>query len=89
MCRVCFCVENTAVSGYSAQMRRAIAVGEELKPLCSEHFLGAWHGRFEKRLAVGHLEGIDGFLYTPDEAAGSMATQGPFTSITLPTSTSR
>lgn len=84
MCSTCGCVENTAVSGYGSQLRQAVRTGEELRPRCSEHFLGAWHGRFPKRPATDYVQGSDGYLYTPAESLGVHAARGPFTEALLP-----
>ena len=56
-CQNCICVENTATSNY--WMRG------NAQALCSEcdPEIGAWHGKFPKRSAVGMLVGRDGFLY--------------------------
>jgi len=52
-CNECGCIENTAVGSYW---------GKEEK-LCSECSTGEWHGKFEKRSAVGMHITRAGFLY--------------------------
>jgi hypothetical protein len=58
-------VENTAPSGYWQRF-----MGEKPYPpaLCSEcdPKIGKWHGMFEKKSAVGMVQGSDGFLYHKD-----------------------
>ena len=49
-CTKCGCVENTATSNYWL-------LRGDAEPLCSEcdPKIGKWHGKFEKRSAVGML----------------------------------
>jgi len=63
-CSKCGCVENTALCEYWYQ----VAI-EKKKPLCSEcdPEIGEWHGKFEKRSAVGMLWGQRWRLLHPSE----------------------
>lgn len=63
VCSQCLCMENTAVSEYFFQVTRK----PPQEPLCSEcnPRIGQWHGRFEKKSAVGFIEASDHFLYGP------------------------
>jgi len=59
VCSGCGCVENTALCEYW------YTTGVEKKPpVCSEcdPEIGEWHGKFEKRSAVGMLWGKDGYV---------------------------
>ncbi|MFA4871344.1 MAG: hypothetical protein WC623_24310 [Pedobacter sp.] len=62
MCSKCFVIENTATSNYWN-----LKEGEP--QLCSacDPAIGVWHGRFEKKSAIGCLLGSDGFLYSKEE----------------------
>ena len=61
-CEACGCVENTACCNY--WMRKND--GETI--LCSEcdPDIGEWHGRFEKRSAVGLLIDQSGHLWSKE-----------------------
>jgi len=58
-CTQCLCVENTAVSNYWRD------TCEDKAPVCSQCDLeiGAWHGRFYRRSAVGMLVDNRGQLW--------------------------
>ena len=66
-CSQCGCVENTALADYHIQEHDHLG-GEPFKPLCSECNPGIreWHGKFEKRSAVGMWVDKQGFLHNPD-----------------------
>lgn len=79
-CRICLCIENTALGEYwSASDPTMWPDGELLVPRCSEcgpkkyrdgtpTEFGKWHGQFEKRSAIGMLIDQDGCLWRTDEA---------------------
>ena len=77
-CENCKCVENTALSNYASRNRDIWPVEYVGKKLCSEcgpsHYksgeptnLGVWHGKFEKRSAVGMFIDDSGFLWSKDQ----------------------
>lgn len=80
MCRVCGCVENTALGNYWSAGDRAIWKDEDVgKPTCSECApkfyedgtpteYGKWHGRFPKQPATGMLIDQDGHLWSIEES---------------------
>lgn len=61
-CTKCGCVENSAY-GYFWMAKL-----EQKPPLCSEcdPEIGEWHGKFEKRSAVGQVVTSDGQLFHPN-----------------------
>lgn len=66
MCSKCGCIENTAVSNYWTRNMHHTGLNKpDNPPLCSEcdPEIGKWHGRFEKKSAIGLFVGEDGFLY--------------------------
>lgn len=74
MCPACRNVENTALSNYWTRFIGTGAKAERGKlevppPLCSacDPEIGAWHGEFERRSAVGLVVGKDGFLYSQQQ----------------------
>jgi len=64
-CETCGCIENTACANYWS--RRI----DKLPLLCSEcdPNIGKWHGRFEKRSAVGMHIDIEGHLWRDPTSA--------------------
>lgn len=60
-CEQCGCVENTALANYWIRHDR-----EDKRPLCSEcdPDIGQWHGKFEKRSAIGMLVDQEGHLWS-------------------------
>ncbi len=84
MCSTCGVADNTAVSGYWQQQHAALEKKAEFKPLCSEHFFGAWHGRFPKNLVAGWFVDASGFVWRESELAKVPANLGPFTPAVLP-----
>jgi hypothetical protein len=86
MCSRCGCVDNTATSKFWEQQMTAVELGIEHKPLCAECSpqVRRWHGHFPRKLAEGFVADQRGFIYTPEQAAGSASHMGPFTPVVLP-----
>jgi len=61
-CSRCLCLENTNNCNF---WKRACAGAKARDHLCSEcdPDIGKWHGRFQKKSAVGSFIGTDGFVY--------------------------
>jgi hypothetical protein len=64
-CSKCGCIENTACCNYWSSK------SEGKRPVCSEcdPAIKKWHGRFEKRSAVGMLVDQEGHLWSKDQQA--------------------
>lgn len=79
-CLKCGCIENTAVSNYWS--------GSHLCSECDPQ-IGKWHGRFEKKSAIGMMQSKSGLLYTKKEIAPGgyfhrkdyLKREGPFTEV--------
>jgi len=61
-CEKCNCVENTAFGKYWAR---------DVKE-CSECATGNWHGKFEKKLAIGYLRDQFGYLWTVEQVKAGL-----------------
>lgn len=82
-CEKCKCMENTALSPYASRNMSIWPESHRGKMLCSEcaspvyasgepSEYGVWHGRFEKRSAVGyHLDQM-GFLWSPEQVKAGL-----------------
>lgn len=65
-CTKCRCVENTALSGYWSRTPEQRERGEALCSEC-DPVIGQWHGRFEKKSAIGWLIDQSGHLWREGE----------------------